>query len=360
MLKGASKQQLFYTRQQIVKDAQVNGIKPTAVKWSISKNTVRKWLRRYQEKGIKGLEDRRKGPDFIPHKTPLKIEKQVIKYRKQVPCYGPRRLKYFFDLPCSNGAIQRIIKGHGLQRRSRKKYQKKNDLREAKKRYKSLTRLQMDIKYLNDIPNYYGQMNKLNLPRFQYTVRDVKSGMLFLGYSNEISELNARTMITSILEELKEEPKFDLSSLIVQTDNGSEFSGRARKIETNPFVSAIQKYGANHRYIPPGMCNANGDVESIHNTIELEFFDLCKCKSRENFFDQVESYRLFYNFTRPNYSKDCKTPWQITQDDWVKTDIASNISLIKTYDLDRMSSVEQRGHHLPVFAESSFFLEMTR
>src|SRR6188474_908269 len=60
--------------------------------------------------------------------------------------------------------------------------------------YKACEKLQMDIKYLTDIPPYWEMMQRLKLPRFQYTVRDVKSGMLFLGFADEISELHAETM----------------------------------------------------------------------------------------------------------------------------------------------------------------------
>ncbi len=56
-----------------------------------------------------------------------------------------------FDLPSSVGAISRILKEKGLTRRKKKKYQKKNDLRAVKAKYKPFERLQMDVKYLTDI-----------------------------------------------------------------------------------------------------------------------------------------------------------------------------------------------------------------
>jgi len=57
----------------------------------------------------------------------------------------------------------------------------------------------MDIKYLTDIPPYWEQMQRLGLPRFQYTVRDVKSGMLFLGYGDEVSIEKAVKMLDHVL-----------------------------------------------------------------------------------------------------------------------------------------------------------------
>ena len=104
-------------------------LKLAARKYYVSKNTVRLWLRRFKGEGHDGLIDRRNGPHYIPHKSSKAEEKEIIKIRKLAPCYGAMRLKAFFDLKPSTGAISRILKDHGLSKKIRRKYQKKNDLR---------------------------------------------------------------------------------------------------------------------------------------------------------------------------------------------------------------------------------------
>jgi transposase len=333
LMKLAGKQKYFSIRKSIALHALKYGIKPTARKYTMSKNTVRLWLRRFQKEGHDGLIDRRNGPDHIPHKTSRKEEKQIIEIRSIAPCYGAMRLKVFFDLKPSIGAIARILRNHGLTRKVRRKYQKKNDLRAIKAQYSSFSRLQMDIKYLTDIPPYWEQMMSLKLPRYQYTVRDVKSGMLFLGYH----------VILSIQRHLSEE-------ILVQTDNGGEFSGMARHYESNTFVKAVHAFGAEHRYIPPGMCNANADVESIHATIEHEFYNLTQFSSREDFFRKAESYRSFYNLERPNYSKGAKTPWLIAQQDHPNNNLTTAIQFTKVIDLDYASRHALEGQPFPVLS----------
>lgn len=185
-------------------------------------------------------------------------------------------------------------------------------MRVVKARRKSMAHMQMDVKYLTDIPNYWEQLKPLGLPKFQYTIRETKTGMLFLGYSDELSELNARTMVDYVLAEIKPSLSFGMDEVTLQTDNGSEFSGQARRIEKAPFVQMVEKtHGANHVYIRPGHCNANADVESSHQIIEEEFFDLTRFSSRNDFFKKIESYRLYFNFTRPNFYKGVKTPNEI-------------------------------------------------
>jgi transposase InsO family protein len=313
----------------------------------MSKNTVRLWIRRFKSEGNDGLLDRRAGPHCIPHKTSAEIEKQVLEIRKVVKCYGARRLKYFFQLTPSIGAIQRIIQDHGLTRKKRRRYQKKNDLRQAKARYLAFEQLQMDIKYLTDIPPYWEQMQRFKLPRFQYTVRDVKSGMLFLGFADEIAESKARAMVSIVLEKIG--PQFP-GTVTVQTDNGVEFSGTTRHHENNHFGRAVRENGAFHVYIKPGCCNMNADVESIHATIEEEFYNLTPFTSRADFLQKAESYRRFYNLERPNYSKGGKTPWLIAQTDHPDNDLATTVQFTNVIDLEGLpEQISSGGQPLPVF-----------
>jgi transposase InsO family protein len=139
--------------------------------------------------------------------------------------------------------------------------------------------------------------------------------MLFVGFSDELSELTARTMIDYVLVRIR--AQMPHHKIIVQTDNGVEFSGTTRHFERASFSQHLAKYHAEHVFIPPGMCNANGDVESVHNSIEREFFDLTRFASRRDFMQKVESYRLFYNLERPNSYKNMKSPWLIAQQEAV-------------------------------------------
>jgi hypothetical protein len=136
-------------------------------------------------------------------------------------------LKREFGLKAGKNAIGRILKERGLTRRKRKKRERQRDLREVKAQYRALTHLQMDVKYLTDIPYYWPQMEALGLPRFEYTIRDTKSGALFLGFGHELSVTYASLLIRRCLMHL-ERCGIEPSSVTVQTDRGSEFSGGQR------------------------------------------------------------------------------------------------------------------------------------
>lgn len=350
--KGTSKEHRLRVKQQVVRYAQTHGIKPSVRKFAICRNTIRTWLRRHQNEGLNGLLDKRKGPKNIAHKTPHHIEQQVIAIRQQAPFYGAKRIKYLFNPQCGRSAIQRIIKTNRLTRKCRKRYQKKQDLREVKALYKAFTHLQYDLKHLRDIAHYWTQMKLLGLPKYQYTIRDTKSGWVFLGYSDELSELNARTMIDYVITFLKSSIPISTRDILVQTDNGAEFSGAGRRVKTATFVRALlEDLEVDHAYIPPGCCNANADVESFHGTIEKEFFDYTVFESRKDFFRKAETYRLWYNLGRVNFSKKERTPLQIVDEEYANEIHQSKLTRISVIDLDRIALMEpeMRGQSLPDF-----------
>jgi hypothetical protein len=234
--------------------------------------------------------------------------------RATVPCAEARRLKDLFGLKPSEGAIKRILRQRGLARKRRKKRQRKNDLRAIKARYQPFERLQADTKPLYDIPAYWPQMMDHKLPRQQYTLRDVKSGALFIDYADELSTTYATWATERILAHLKDHG-LDLGATILSTDNGSEYGGRDKRDRDRGFHLKVGRYVGEHRFNPPATPNAHADVESSHSLIEPELFDLERFDSRREYFIKMRAYQRWFNFARPNYSKGGKTPAQILEEE---------------------------------------------
>jgi transposase len=110
MFKRNSKEQI-QLRLKIVRYAQQHGTKPAARHFGASKNTVKKWLKAFEESGTGGLANKSRAPLTCPHKTPKEMEEKIIEKRKAMPCYGPRTLKYFNpSITASAAAVYRILK----------------------------------------------------------------------------------------------------------------------------------------------------------------------------------------------------------------------------------------------------------
>ncbi len=283
--------------------------------YGCSRNTVRLWVRRFEAEGAGGLQERSRAPKRIPHKTSKEEEERVVAARRAVSCFGARRLKSMFDLRVGKNAIGRILRERGLTRRKKRKHETKRDLREVKAAYRALQHLQMDVKVLWDIPNYWAQLEALDLPRYEYTIRDTKSGALFVGFGKELSATYASLLIRRCLTHLQRWG-IDPAEVVVQTDRGGEFSGGQRRVHDFGFVHTVRKVcGARHTFTPPRWPNANADVEALHRLIEEEFFDLESFASAEDFLRKATLYQHYFNLARPNGYKGGRTPWDIIHAD---------------------------------------------
>jgi len=67
--KMPNKADKFDLRLRIVKHAIAYGVKPTARVFDTTAKTVRKWLRRYQQERLAGLNELPRIPLHCPHKT---------------------------------------------------------------------------------------------------------------------------------------------------------------------------------------------------------------------------------------------------------------------------------------------------
>ena len=207
MIKGKEKMssvELLRFRLSMVKYAIEHSISSAARYYRTTRKTVRKWLVRYKEEGIKGLVERSRAPKRVHNKTSRDIEDLIIGYRLKHPSWGPIRLKEHYNLTISEKAIWRILRDNGLIRKKRKKRDKRKDLREAKKMWEAFEYLQMDVKYLTDIGYYYPYLKGLNLPLYQYSVRDVRTGAVFYAYSYSKDTLNSSIFGEYILSHIRD------------------------------------------------------------------------------------------------------------------------------------------------------------
>jgi transposase-like protein len=322
----------FDLRLRVVQYAREHGVKPAAREFQTTPKTVRKWLQRYRQERLAGLNELPRIPLTCPHKTPPAVERRIVELRRQYPFMGAKRLKFMFDLAPSHVAIARILCEHDLVHKRRKKHQRKASLREVKKHWKLFGQITADTKELRDIPNYWPPMMTHDLPRIQYTAREIRSGAQFLAYAREKTATNA-CLFAAILGEHLQACGLDLAGMRFQTDNGSEFiGGRRDDGSRDGFGPTVEAFGAVHKRIPIKAWSYNSDVETVHRTIEDEFFDLESFRSNRDFLRRAATYLAWYNILRPNMNKDYLSPWQIIQR--LRPDIRPAVVLLPPLMLD--------------------------
>ena len=302
-----------FLRLRMALHAKAHGVKPAARAFKVTAKTIRKWLKRF-DGTIASLDERSRAPRKRPRKLAKSAEAKILAAKRQAPRFSARRLKLEFELSYSVKAIARVCRAHGLNRPwRRKKPQTKRLLREVKRQWALFQQIDVDTKNLCDIPEYWQPLKGLNLPQYQYTARDVTTGLLFLGYSNELSLAYASVFAERIIKHLQA-CDIDLANATWQSDNGSEFVGSWQAKNDSAFTTAIQRIqGQAHRTIPPGQHRFQADVETVHNLMEQEFYEVEHFTSRADFLDAANAYQLFFNLARRNGAKENKTPWELVQ-----------------------------------------------
>jgi transposase len=301
----------FSYRLRLVTHARQHGLKAAARAFSTTVPTVRKWRRRYEAQGLKGLQDLSRAPHSCPHKIGGELAQRVIALRRQLPTFGAQRLKREWDLPLSHVAMQRLWREQGLIKKRRRKYQRKQDLAAWKSTFRLFQQISADTKDLGDIPRYWPQMKRRALPAIQYTAREVRSGLQFLAFASRRSA-GASALFADRIQRHLERCGVDLKHLAWQTDNGGEFIGELQQDGSRSgFPAALTFFGSQHERIPPAAHTYQSDVETVHRLIEDEFFDLESFSSRSEFLGKASLYQLYFNLARPNSHKGGLSPWQI-------------------------------------------------
>ena len=181
----------FNFRFHVVEYAKAHSVTEAAREFSTTRKTVRKWVKRFEARDLKALEDKSKAAHHCPHKLKELDESKIQITRDQYPQWGPKRLKTLAHLPYGTSAIYRVLKQRKLCQK-KKKYQKKRDLREWKKKhFRVFQKFQVDVKHLYDIPEFYPTMTILHLPRYEFTARSIISGATFIAYADENTTTNA-------------------------------------------------------------------------------------------------------------------------------------------------------------------------
>ena len=323
-----------FWRHQLVLSVEQCGIRETARRYGTTRNTVRKWYRRWTmgERKYNTLEDRSHRPHTSPNAISKKERRHIKRLKKKYKRIGADQIKVLEDVPVSARTMRKVWREDGVSRRRRKKHETKQCLREQKKKWKFLEQIDEDTKYLNDIPEYYIPMKNKGLPQMQYTARDVTSGMLYMGFADERS-LTYATLFAEYLNERLLRCGGDLSRTVRQTDNGTEYIGAWNAKEPSAYTKTIESVeGQIHKTIFPGAHRWQSDVETVHNLVEMEFYEIEDFEDREDFLNKAYSYQLFFNLVRPNTYKENQTPWQIASNK--QPDLSIEIAKIPPVFLD--------------------------
>jgi len=253
-------------------------------------------------------------------------EARIIELRQTHPSWGSRRLIERYHVKGSHSAVHRVIKQNNLIKPKKKRWRKRKDLSQLKKKMNFFGKSELDTKDLSDIYQYWLFMKRLGLPRYEYTLRELSIGASFFAYADQNNSTYASYFAQYVIEHLKSYG-INTVAIVWQTDNGSEFIGNVKK-KTNRLSAFQKELKANHiehGRIPPslpgqGCSYLQGDVETFHRIVEDEVYEIESYANPIEFMGKVYAYLIYFNYLRKNRYRDNKSPAEILRERFPRVD----------------------------------------
>ncbi len=144
----------FDLRRRRVRMAEEEGISATARQYRTSRKSVQKWVSRHSEGGLEALKNGSRVPSAFPTGCSPELERKIIRVRTRDRAWGPKRLKMCFDLPCSEGAIYRVLRQNGLIRKRETRWKKRWDLTKLTAALKPFGKILVEGKHVTDVETF--------------------------------------------------------------------------------------------------------------------------------------------------------------------------------------------------------------
>jgi len=202
----------------------------------------------------------------------------------------------------SSKTIQKVFRQEGLNRSHKSKRSKQRDLRAWKEaNFEPLSYFQVDTKDCIDVPYYVERIWKAGFPRWLYQAKDVRTGVLYSAFAYERTAHNGMLFITRLFAHL-ESLGMDLSQVVVQTDNGTEFVCNSPDLtRRSAFEVAVESAQARLKRIPPGACTWQSDVERSNGIIEYELLEVERWSTKSELVAKTTAWEYYFNRIRPNF-----------------------------------------------------------
>jgi len=288
------------TRFELVQQVE-DGWPQTVVahQFRVSRATVAKWVRRYREEGIAGLEDRSSAPRRNPRLTPPDLARIICALR-QARNWGPHRISWLLHIPRST--VYAVLKRAGLQRLAWLHRTTRRILRYERHAPGEL--LHMDVKKLGRIPPGGGK-------RFAPGFGETRSGPhsrkpLGVDYLHVAIDDHSRY---AYVEALPDEKGPTTAAFLVRalaffrtlgvrikrilTDNGGNYISFA-------FCQVAADHGVRLKRTRPYRPQTNGKAEAFIKILQNEWAYAREFLSNHERLEELEWFMRYYNHHRPH------------------------------------------------------------
>lgn len=264
--------------------------------FSIGRMTLYRWIRRFKQRGITGLNEESRKPKRLRRPTTSwNTVIRIVQLRKLYPAWSKYKLRILIakeGILVSASTVGRILKRRGLINRKASQKRQKAALRPKARFPRGLKisepgdMVQMDTKHI---------MLAGGRKFYQFTAIDVLGKRKVMRvYPSESSRNGAKFIEECLLG-------FPFPIKAIQTDNGSCFQ--------KEFDQLCQAKGIPHYFIYPRSPKQNSYVEISHEADKREFYQQGNvCSILEVMQRKIKEWEDIWNNVRPHQALNYLTP----------------------------------------------------
>src|SRR5215470_1878192 len=264
-----------------------------AERYGVARQTVHRWIARYQAAGLDGLADRSHAPRQHPWRIPAETEALICELRRAHRRWGPRRLVFEMGRRgypgLSRSTVYRVLVRHQLvlpvpRRRRRDQY----------------------IRWERPAPMQLWQLDVtaslfLASGRECKVITGIDDHSRYCVLAAVVYRATGRAVCTAFVAAMRE---YGVPAEVL-SDNGKQFTGRFGKPRPAEvlFERSGRENGITQRLTKPRSPTTTGKIERLHQTLQLELLNEHEpFDSIQDAQTAVDTWRTEYNADRPHQS----------------------------------------------------------
>lgn len=281
-------EQRYKAVQGVLADGRTIG--QVASEWGVCRQTLHRWLARYESEGLEGLGDRSSRPANCPHQMPAAVEAVVLEMRRAHPYWGARRIAFELarkavqPAPSESAVYRSLVRAGVIDPVSRRRR------RENWKRWErgaAMELWQLDVVH-------------------GFALADGSAAKALTGIDDHSRFcVSARLMLrertqavcdgfTAALHE------YGLPAQVL-TDNGKVFTGRFAQPPVEVLFDRIcRENGVEHILTQPRSPTTTGKIERFHRSLRTEFNTRQVFKTLKTAQEALDEWVTYYNTQRPH------------------------------------------------------------
>ena len=290
-------EQRYKAIQSVIADGRTVG--QVASEWGVCRQTLHRWLARYESGGFEGLGNRSSRPAHCPHQMPPEVEALVLEMRRAHAYWGPRRIAFELGRKGvaeggrSESAVYRcLVRAAVISPKDRRRRDEKWKRWE---RGAAMELWQLDVVH-------------------GFALADGTAAKALTGIDDHSrfcvsARLMAWERTQAVCDGFSSALKIYGVPVQVLTDNGKVFTGRFAQPPVEVLFDRIcRENGIDHILTLPRKPTTTGKIERFHRTLRDEFNTRQIFRNLKTAQEALDEWVSYYNTQRPHQALEDATP----------------------------------------------------